>query len=153
VTLLHPGRTRPSRTRPFPLGDVLTVATGHMVSTGGMADVQAVVDWMAGRPVSYGELLPFAADCRAGLLRQYPAFADVVVPKFPDVFVRWDWLAGQAAWYGSTCDVAPLSAPCWQCVGATEPPYGEPCRAHRASTAAAASAQAELHQDLKVGPR
>jgi hypothetical protein len=102
-------------TRTFHLGDILSVTTGRLVSPRHMDGIYDILGWMTGDNL-FTHQLPRAMDeCQGPLLAQHPDLAAVTVPgDFGDGEHAGqavaNWLAGQAAIYGETREVAPLAA-------------------------------------------
>jgi hypothetical protein len=101
--------------RPFRLGDILTITTGRLVSPRHMDGVYDILNWMTGDNL-FTHQIPRATDeCRGPLLAQHPDLAGVAAPgKFGDgskgsAKQAVDaWLAGQVAAYGEMREVEPL---------------------------------------------
>lgn len=102
-------------TRPFPLGDVLTVATGVMVTPGGMPAVRELVSHMCGGPVYTNQMGDALSVCGPALLAQHPQLRDVTPPELTaergsagraeEIAA---WLARQVETHGGHLDVTPL---------------------------------------------
>lgn len=96
--------------RVFHLGEILSVATGKMLSLRGMSGIYDILNYMTDDNL-FTHQLPRASDeCKPRILEQYPQFKDIVVPKFENKtdFVRW--ISIQTAIYGENLVVEPLLA-------------------------------------------
>lgn len=94
-------------TKPFHIGDVLSVTTGILVSTRLMLGVNELLYWMTRRHL-FGAHLRRAGDlCRVDLLAQYPRLRNVDVTWLAPTNHR-DWLLAQVATFGETLPIAPL---------------------------------------------
>lgn len=102
--------------RSFHLGDILTVATGSLVSPRHMDAVYDLCNFMTGDNLYTHQLPRAAQECQAEIYRQHPDLRDVVVPDFSTVprdrvdRAVSDWLAEQVARFGEYRDVVPLAA-------------------------------------------
>jgi hypothetical protein len=97
-------------TRPFHLGDVLTITTGRLVSPRHMDGVYDVLNFMTGDNLFTHQLPRACEECAPELLRQHPQLRDVSVPDFSSPDHVPDWLAEQVIQYGETLALAPLAA-------------------------------------------
>jgi hypothetical protein len=106
-----------TETKPFHLGDILSVTTGRLVSPRHIGGVYDILNWMTGDNL-FTHQLPRACDeCQGPLLAQYP---DLAVIEPPETFGDGSkdgakdavgrWLAEQVAIYGETREVTPLAA-------------------------------------------
>jgi len=95
--------------RPFHLGDILSVTTGLLVSPGRIAALHELLDFMTNDQLFTHQLPRAAGECKPELLRQHPDLANVPVP---DAFRGEDhvnvWMAEQVERYGETREVAAL---------------------------------------------
>jgi hypothetical protein len=102
-----------NQTRPFHLGDILSVTTGTFMAPRGVEALYDLLGFMTGDTL-FTHQLPRAADeCAPRLLEQHPDLAEVQVPDWQDGVDRTvveAWLAEQVGRYGETRDVAPLVA-------------------------------------------
>jgi len=65
----------------FDIGDLISVATGRLVSRDHMSGVHRILDHLTG-DVLFSHQLPTAMEAvRAGLVEQHPWLAEVVVPE------------------------------------------------------------------------
>lgn len=94
----------------FPLGDVLSITTGRLVSRRHIDGVYAILNHMTGDNL-YTHQLPRACDeCAPVLLAQHPQLADVSVPvAFDDGAHVACWLSEQERVYGETLLVEPVA--------------------------------------------
>ncbi len=94
-------------TKNFTIGAVLTVTTG-IVLTRDFGEAHALMDHLTGDSL-FTHQLPRAADpCKAALLAQFPALANVVPPE--NARDTWEaWLETEATLLGASFDVAPMS--------------------------------------------
>lgn len=97
-----------SATRPFHLGDILSVTTGRLVSLRHLQGVYEITSYMVGRSVFTHELPSAAKECRPALLAQYPDLAEISVPELTPQNFR-DWLDTQVARFGASLPVEPLT--------------------------------------------
>jgi hypothetical protein len=101
-------------TRPFHLGDVLTVTTERLVSPRHMEGVYDILNYMTGDNLFTHQLPRANGECRPALLAQHPQLAEVQVPDFGDDRDLAEqavaaWLSEQVARYGETLPVEPLA--------------------------------------------
>lgn len=96
-------------TKPFHLGDVLSITTGRLVSPSHMDGVYAILNWMTGESLFTHALPRASRACRPALLRQHPQLAAITVPTFDGPDAVPPWLAEQVARFGEWLDVAPLA--------------------------------------------
>ena len=98
-------------TRPFHLGDILSVTTGRLVSPRHIDGVYDILNFMTGDNLFTHQLPRASRECEGPLLAQHPDLASVEVPEDFDGKEDVDrWLAEQVAVYGEMRDVAPLAA-------------------------------------------
>lgn len=101
--------------RAFPLGDILTVTTGHLFSPPDLERVRDLLSWMTGEILTVSQLPDAADECAPALLAQHPELAAIGVPESfgragPESEPAVEaWLAAQAAVYGETREVVPLA--------------------------------------------
>ena len=104
-------------TKPFHLGDILSVTTERLVSPRHIGGVYDILNWMTGDNLLTHQLPRACDECKGPLLAQHPDLAAIVPPEtFGDgtkdsaeeAVNRW--LAEQVAIYGETREVAPLAA-------------------------------------------
>lgn len=96
--------------RSFPLGSILSVVTGRLVSRDHIGGVYEVCDFMSGEQ-TFTHALPRVSDeATPEILRQHPALAAVVVPDFTggasEVFA---WLAEQEEVFGTHLALTPMA--------------------------------------------
>ncbi len=111
--------------REFPLGDVLTITTGRLVSTRGIGAVYDILNYMTGDDLSTQQLPRAADECRPHLIAQHPQLGsplmDIAVAdldsrlsdnlSFCDAAeVVCDWLSVLTETYGETFPVEPIPA-------------------------------------------
>lgn len=102
----------------IPLGDVLSVTTGVLVSRDHISGVYNVCDWMSGVNHMIYEL-PRAADvAKPAILKQHPELANIEKPhfEFPEhasedgrMQIVFGWLEEQENKYGETVMLTPLA--------------------------------------------
>ena len=91
--------------REFPLGVVLTGATGKMLCRGGFGRFHEFAEFMASGPVWTHELVALGPIIKAELLRQHPD-----LPTDANVTPEtWEaWLTGMEAEHGASLSVTPI---------------------------------------------
>jgi hypothetical protein len=100
-------------TRPFRLGDVLSVTTERLVSPRHMEGVHEILDYLTGDTLFTHQLPRAMGECKPALLAQHPQLAEVQVPddlgnsEDPVAEVA-DWLASQVEQYGEMLEISPL---------------------------------------------
>ncbi len=82
----------------FPLGAVLSLATGRLVSE--FADMHGLIEHLCGGPVWTHELASVADACTAEVLRQRPDLTGVPVPIVQSEAEAQEYVAQQAAEHG-----------------------------------------------------
>lgn len=92
------------------LGDILSITTGYLVSTGHIAAVHELLDFMTNDRLFSHQLPRAAGECKPELLRQHPDLAVIEPPEFRDEAHVWSWLAEQTDRYGTHREVKPLPA-------------------------------------------
>ena len=94
----------------FPLGDILSITTGRLVSRTEVDGVYRILNYMTSSDLFTHQLPRASTVCAPVLLSQHPQLRDVIVPKeFDDSAHVWRWLAEQEANYGATLPVASLN--------------------------------------------
>jgi hypothetical protein len=102
-------------TKPFHLGDILSVTTGCLVLPRHIDGVYDILNWMTGDNLFTHQLPRACGECEPHLKAQHPDLADVSVPEFDDgdldhVKAQVEaWLATQVERFGEFREVAPLS--------------------------------------------
>jgi hypothetical protein len=96
----------------LPLGDVLTITTGALVSRDHMDGVYRILNYMTGDNL-FTHQLPRAMDeARPVILAQHPWLASIASPVFPDGVTAGDvyaWLDAMEAEHGATVDLEPMA--------------------------------------------
>ena len=96
-------------TRDFDLADILSIATGRLLSHRHMDGIYDILNHLTGDNL-FTHQLPRAADtCRGPLLAQHPQLTDVAPPLDIDVPAIQAWLAQAEATYGRTLPVTALA--------------------------------------------
>lgn len=104
------------QTRPFHLGDILSITTEVFVAPRGVEALYDLLGYMTGESLFTHQLTRAADECAPRLLEQHPDLADVRTPpeweeqERPALEAVQGWLAEQVARFGETRDVAPLPA-------------------------------------------
>ncbi|MEU7170238.1 hypothetical protein ABZ949_01950 [Micromonospora tulbaghiae] len=98
-----------TRSKPFHLGDILSITTGRLVSPDHIDGVYRILNHMTGDSLFTHQLGRASDECTPELLRQHPDLAEVVPPKFDGEAHIWRWLAEQTDRYGITREVTPLA--------------------------------------------
>lgn len=95
----------------IPLGDVLSVTTGCLVSRDHVGGVYRVCDHMTGVANFTHQLGRVGQEIAPAILAQHPNLASVVVPEWEDPSEAevYAWLDQQEAIHGTTVDLVPLS--------------------------------------------
>lgn len=103
LQIMTPEQTR----RDFHIGDILSVATGRLVSPRHIEGVYDILNFMTGDEL-FTHALPRAAEqCKPHLLQQHPQLEEVDASKVNER--NWKrWLGRQAVKYGSELPVEPL---------------------------------------------
>lgn len=105
-----------TETKPFHLGDILSITTGRLVSPRHIEGVYDILGWMTGESLMTHQLPRAAGECEGPLRAQHPDLIAIAVPDFPggdmESVKRFyeRWLAEQVAICGETREVAPLAA-------------------------------------------
>jgi hypothetical protein len=95
--------------RTFHLGTILSVTTGRLLAPNGFGDVHGLLEHMAGEALWTHQLPRVSRECEAPLLAQFPQFAEIEVPDFPDPAHYGDWVDDLAQRLGAWFEVAPLT--------------------------------------------
>jgi hypothetical protein len=95
--------------RPFPIGDILTVMTGRLVSAGGMGAVYGILNYLTGDNLYTYQLPRARRECRPWLLRWHPDLAAADASGV-DATNLAAWLDEQAARFGAERDLEPIPA-------------------------------------------
>jgi hypothetical protein len=99
-------------TKTFPLGDVLNIATGNLITNVGA--IYDVLNYMTGDDLMTHALPRAMETCQPNILAQHPQLADVSLPAKPDGH-KWtsesvaEWLKEQEAQYGVELTITPLT--------------------------------------------
>jgi hypothetical protein len=93
--------------RPFHIGDILSITTGRLVSPRHVEGVYDILNYMTGDNLFTHQLPRASRECEPYLLKQHPQLANVdssgVTPE------TWRmWLDTQIATFGETLPVEPL---------------------------------------------
>lgn len=95
----------------FSLGDVLTVATGRLLTRRGMSGVYDILNFMTGDDLYTHQIPRALEECGPHMRRQHP---QVVLIEVPEVLESqenvWSWLASQEAVHGDSFCVTPIPA-------------------------------------------
>ncbi len=94
--------------RTFGLGDILTAATGCLVSPRGVDALHDVLGHMTGDTLWTHQLPRVIAEVAPHIYAQHPDLAGVVVPEFVDEEHVWRWLAEQVDRYGAERALTPM---------------------------------------------
>jgi hypothetical protein len=94
----------------MPLGDILSVTTGRLVSRDHIGGVYKILDYMTGDSLFTHQLPRASSECRPALLAQHPQLGEIEVPEFEpgDAESIFSWLDEQEAIHGTHLDVDPL---------------------------------------------
>lgn len=102
--------------RTFALADVLTVATGFMVSPRGIEAVYDLCNYMTGDNLFTHQLPRAIRECAPEIYRQHPDLRAIAVPDFSairedhvEAWVR-EWVYRQVIKFGETREIDPLAA-------------------------------------------
>lgn len=95
--------------RSFHLGDILSVATGCLVSPRHIDGVYDLCNFMTGDNLFTHQLPRAANECGPEIFRQHPDLKNITVPSFDGEAEVWAWLAAVTAEYGEHRDIAPLA--------------------------------------------
>lgn len=104
----------------MPLGDVVSVVDGSLVSRDHIGGVYRVLDFMTGESLMTHQLPRACDEVRPEIIRQQPWLVDVKAPQWDEI-PGWDamtpdemkahvfaWLDEQEALHGATVDLLPL---------------------------------------------
>ena len=98
--------------RDFDLGDILSVATGILVSPRHIDGVYDILNYMTGDNLFTHQLPRAAEECCEPLLKQLPQLRDVRTPLPNELKTEEEvlnWLAVEKLVYGDSLPVSPLS--------------------------------------------
>jgi hypothetical protein len=98
-----------SETQDFPIGDVLSLTTGRLLSRDGMEGVQRICEFMAGEPVWTHQLPRIMEEAGPRILVQHPDLAAIDVPVDLDQAAWPEWMTGVEARYGATRTLTQLA--------------------------------------------
>lgn len=95
----------------IPLGAILSVTTGRLVSRDHIGGVYRVCDHMTGEANFTHQLPRVSRTVAPAIIAQHPALADVVAPEWeePTQEIVFAWLSEQEAIYGETLPLTPLA--------------------------------------------
>src|ERR1043165_2185200 len=99
-------------TKPFHLGDVLSITTGKLVSPRLMQGVYEILSFMTGDSIFTHQIGRAMKACVPALIKQHPQLATIVAPELDEWTCR-TWLAEQVEEFGETLEVAPLDTNEW----------------------------------------
>ncbi len=94
--------------RKFHIGDVLSVATGRLVSVRHIDGVYDILGYMTGADLFTHQLPRAARSCAPELLRQHPGLSSVDATSVNGDNLR-EWLRSQAEIHGEELEVEPLA--------------------------------------------
>ena len=95
--------------RQFHIGDVITVATGTLVSLRHIEAVYDLCGYMTGNDALFTHQLPRAArECEPALRAQHPALIAETIPPISTMEEASEFLAALCPKYGEYVTVAPL---------------------------------------------
>lgn len=100
-----------SETQALPLGDVLSVVTGRLVSRDHIGGVYRVCDFMTGE-ANFTHQLPRVSETIApAIVAQHPWLAEIEVPQWsePTKETVYAWLDSVEAEHGATVSLVPLA--------------------------------------------
>lgn len=104
------------QTRDYPLGDILSVTTGRLLSRDGMDGIYRILAYLTGDEI-YTHQIPAAIDAtHLGVLSQHPQLVGVTPVTNADLDDVGTWLTAQEQRFGSSLPLAPV--PGW---GAHDP--------------------------------
>lgn len=96
-------------TQDFPLGDVLSLTTGRLLSRDGMEGVQRICEFMAGEPVWTHQLPRIMEEAGPRILVQHPDLAAIDVPDHLGTKdAVYAWLDAAETQYGTTRPITQL---------------------------------------------
>lgn len=103
-------RTGAPEIREFPLGDILSVTTGRLVSRKHIGGIYEVLNFMTGASLLTHQLPRAAKSCGPELLRQLPQLVEVEVPEgLRGEEAIFAWLDNVKAKYGAKHPVTALA--------------------------------------------
>ncbi len=95
----------------FPTGDVLSTATGYLVTPNGIGAVYEVLNWMTGESVYTHQIPRIGREAKAVLLAAHPELAEAYKEAKQITRENWQqWLATWEARYGETILVPKFTA-------------------------------------------
>jgi thiamine pyrophosphate-dependent acetolactate synthase large subunit-like protein len=98
-------------TKVFPTGDVLSIATGVLVTPNGIGAVYEVLDWMTGERVYTHQSPRISREAGPVLLAAHPELAEAYAEAEQVTPENWQqWLATWVARYGETIEVPKFTA-------------------------------------------
>lgn len=98
-------------TKVFPTGDVLSAATGYLVTLSGIGAVYEVLNWMTGESLYTHQIPRVGEEAAAALLAMYPELAEAYAEAEQVTPENWQqWLATWTARYGESIAVPKFTA-------------------------------------------
>ncbi|RKR92668.1 hypothetical protein BDK92_7144 [Micromonospora pisi] len=97
-----------TESRPFHLGDILSVATGIMCSPNGMDGIYNLCAWMTGDTPMTHQLPRFGSECQPAIYEQHPDLRAIVMPQLTSEADWRAWLSQMVAQYGEFRDITPM---------------------------------------------
>lgn len=97
-------------TKDFPIGAVLSVVTGRLVSENHMDGIYQVLNWMTGESVYTHQIPRISDEAEPIILAMHPRLAEAKVEAEQVNGENWrDWLATWKARYGETIAVPQMT--------------------------------------------
>lgn len=98
------------QTRDFPLGDILSVTTGRLLSRDGMDGVYQILSYLTADDI-YTHQIPAAIDAtHLGVLSQHPQLVGVTPVTNADLENIYGWLAVQEQRFGASLPLSPVES-------------------------------------------
>lgn len=96
------------QTRDFPLGDILSVTTGRLLSRDGMDGIYRILAYLTGDEI-YTHQIPAAIDAtHLGVLSQHPQLVGVTPVTNADLDDVGTWLTVQEQRFGASLPLSPV---------------------------------------------
>lgn len=93
----------------FSLGDVLTVATGRLLTRKGVSGMYEILNFMTGDDLYTHQIPRALEECGPHMRRQHPQIASIEVPEALEGQEEvWSWLDSQEAVHGDIFCVTPI---------------------------------------------